>query len=103
MRADRRKRRLELLARESRAAEALVYADLPCPFCSHRGSRVLDSRGSKSHYIRRRRACLNPSCGKRFTTREMVTDDMAARPFVERRLSYIEDAIAKLRDDLHLD
>jgi hypothetical protein len=33
----------------------------------------------------------------------MVTDDMAARPFIERRLSYIENAIAKLRDDLSLD
>lgn len=74
------------------------YADLPCPVCDHRGSLVVDSRGTKRHYIRRRRQCI--ACGLRFSTREMVTDHMASRTFLERRLSYIEDAIARLRDDL---
>lgn len=91
----------ETLASTPRPAESLVYADLPCPECEHRGSRVIDSRGSKGHYIRRRRECLK--CQHRYTTREMVTDELASRPFVERRLSYIENAIARLRDDLNLD
>lgn len=77
-----------------------VFADLPCPSCDYRGSKVVDSRGSKGQYIRRRRECLK--CAWRFSTREMITDEMASRPFVERRLSYIEIAIAKLRDDLNL-
>lgn len=42
-----------------------------CPKCGYQDSRVVDSRPSESGAaIRRRRECLNPSCGERFTTYE---------------------------------
>ena len=42
-----------------------------CPFCRHPDSRVVDSReADDGAAIRRRRAC--PSCGKRFTTVELM-------------------------------
>ena len=44
---------------------------MKCPVCSFQDSRVLDSRpASDGASIRRRREC--PSCGKRFTTYEVV-------------------------------
>ena len=42
---------------------------MKCPFCSHRDSRVVDSRSVEDgSSIRRRREC--PECGRRFTTYE---------------------------------
>ncbi len=42
-----------------------------CPFCSFNESKVIDSRpAEEGTTIRRRRECL--SCGKRFTTYEIV-------------------------------
>ncbi len=42
-----------------------------CPKCGYEDSRVVDSRPSElGSTIRRRRECLNPSCGERFTTYE---------------------------------
>ena len=42
-----------------------------CPFCSYNESKVIDSRpAEEGTTIRRRRECL--SCGKRFTTYEIV-------------------------------
>lgn len=42
-----------------------------CPKCGYENSRVIDSRSSESGAaIRRRRECLNPDCGERFTTYE---------------------------------
>ncbi len=42
-----------------------------CPKCGCEDSRVIDSRPSESgNAIRRRRECLNPACGDRFTTYE---------------------------------
>lgn len=42
-----------------------------CPKCGFEDSRVVDSRSSESGAaIRRRRECLNPACGERFTTYE---------------------------------
>ena len=44
---------------------------MKCPFCSHRDSRVVDSRSVEDgSSIRRRRECIN--CGKRFTTYETI-------------------------------
>jgi transcriptional repressor NrdR len=44
-----------------------------CPFCRHRGNRVVDSRlSADGGMIRRRRACS--SCHKRFTTYERVEE-----------------------------
>ncbi|HUA34789.1 MAG TPA: transcriptional regulator NrdR [Candidatus Binataceae bacterium] len=44
-----------------------------CPFCRHRGNRVVDSRlSADGSMIRRRRACT--SCRKRFTTYERVEE-----------------------------
>src|SRR3954454_10233987 len=42
-----------------------------CPFCGHAETRVTDSRESDDG-IRRRRECLAPDCGRRFTTYERV-------------------------------
>lgn len=44
---------------------------MKCPFCSFEESRVIDSRPTdEGQRIRRRRECL--SCGKRFTTYEII-------------------------------
>jgi len=44
-----------------------------CPFCKHRGNRVIDSRLSgDASTIRRRRVCS--ACKRRFTTRERVEE-----------------------------
>lgn len=44
-----------------------------CPFCTHNGTRVLDSRPINDFKsIRRRREC--EECGKRFTTFEVVEE-----------------------------
>src|SRR5271156_2696944 len=44
-----------------------------CPFCGHLESQVKDSRPSEEGAaIRRRRSCVNPACGGRFTTFERV-------------------------------
>ena len=44
---------------------------MKCPFCSFEESKVIDSRPTdEGQRIRRRRECL--SCGKRFTTCEII-------------------------------
>ncbi len=46
-----------------------------CPFCYDNNDKVIDSRAADGgKVIRRRRQCL--ACGKRFTTREMVDDNV---------------------------
>src|SRR5258705_1035242 len=46
---------------------------MKCPFCSHLGYKVVDSRESKEgEVIRRRRECLE--CGKRFTSYERIDE-----------------------------
>jgi len=52
-----------------------------CPFCRHRGNRVVDSRLSNDAVlIRRRRACS--ACKRRFTTYERVEE---AAPMVVKK------------------
>ena len=52
-----------------------------CPFCRHRGNRVIDSRLSNDGMlIRRRRACS--ACKRRFTTYERVEE---AAPMVVKK------------------
>jgi transcriptional repressor NrdR len=52
-----------------------------CPFCRHRGNRVVDSRMSgDGSTIRRRRMCA--SCKRRFTTYERVEE---AAPMVVKK------------------
>ncbi len=47
---------------------------MKCPYCSHRDSKVIDSRGVEDGCaIRRRREC--PSCGRRFTTYERYEEN----------------------------
>jgi transcriptional repressor NrdR len=41
-----------------------------CPFCGHEESKVIDSRATENHSVRRRRECL--TCSRRFTTFETV-------------------------------
>ena len=44
---------------------------MKCPYCDHPDTRVIDSRPTEEgHAIRRRRGC--DSCGKRFTTYEII-------------------------------
>jgi transcriptional repressor NrdR len=44
-----------------------------CPYCSHLGDKVVDSRESKEgDAIRRRRECLE--CGRRFTSYERIDE-----------------------------
>ena len=44
---------------------------MKCPFCGFEESKVIDSRPTdEGEKIRRRRECM--SCGKRFTTYEMI-------------------------------
>ena len=44
---------------------------MKCPFCSYEESKVIDSRPTdEGEKIRRRRECI--SCGKRFTTYEII-------------------------------
>src|SRR5213083_774939 len=46
---------------------------MKCPFCTHLGDKVVDSRESKEgEVIRRRRECLE--CGKRFTSYERIDE-----------------------------
>ena len=52
-----------------------------CPFCRHRGNRVIDSRlANDGTLIRRRRACSG--CKRRFTTYERVEE---AAPMVVKK------------------
>ncbi len=66
-----------------------------CPKCGCDDSRVVDSRSSESgNAIRRRRECLNPECGERFTTYErreeaplqVVKKDGCLEPFDRHKL-----------------
>ncbi|MDY5071724.1 MAG: transcriptional regulator NrdR, partial [Oscillospiraceae bacterium] len=44
---------------------------MKCPFCGFEESKVIDSRPTdEGERIRRRRECI--SCGKRFTTYEII-------------------------------
>lgn len=48
---------------------------MKCPFCGHLRDKVVDSREIKEgDAIRRRRQCLNPACGRRFTSRERIDE-----------------------------
>lgn len=44
---------------------------MKCPYCGHADTKVTDSRESEDG-IRRRRECLSPDCGRRFTTYERI-------------------------------
>jgi transcriptional repressor NrdR len=46
---------------------------MKCPYCTHLGDKVVDSRESKEgEVIRRRRECLE--CGRRFTSYERIDE-----------------------------
>ena len=45
-----------------------------CPFCRYGETKVIDSRASQQFVIRRRRACLNADCERRFTTFEKIEE-----------------------------
>lgn len=47
-----------------------------CPVCNHPETKVVDSRLAEGNRIRRRRECLNPACGERFTTFESIESFM---------------------------
>ena len=64
-----------------------------CPFCSHRETKVIDSRlVSEGNQVRRRRECLE--CGERYTTFEsaelvlprVIKSNGARQPFDEDKL-----------------
>ncbi|WP_067617392.1 transcriptional regulator NrdR [Alicyclobacillus acidiphilus] len=46
---------------------------MKCPYCDTENTRVVESRpGEDGNTIRRRRECVNESCGRRFTTYERM-------------------------------
>lgn len=46
---------------------------MQCPYCRHSDTRVVDSRvADDGSAIRRRRTCASETCGKRFTTVELM-------------------------------
>lgn len=47
-----------------------------CPLCGAT-TQVIDSRRSYDNGVRRRRMCTNLDCDYRFTTREILLDDLA--------------------------
>jgi transcriptional repressor NrdR len=48
---------------------------MKCPYCGFLEDRVVDSREIEEGLaIRRRRQCLNPACGRRFTSRERIDE-----------------------------
>jgi transcriptional repressor NrdR len=52
---------------------SLFRAFMRCPLCSNLENRVLESRAADGgHSVRRRRECLNLTCGHRFTTYERI-------------------------------
>lgn len=76
-------------------ADRFAPADVPCPKCSKRQSRVLDSNGTRDGSVRRRRQC---GCGYRYTTFEHIGHDPSR---VSRKLAHIEILIEQLRDELN--
>lgn len=77
-----------------------------CPKCGCEDSRVIDSRSSESGTaIRRRRECLNPHCGERFTTYErceevpiqVLKKDGTLEPFdrIKLRASLVKASIKR--------
>jgi len=47
---------------------------MDCPHCNHLQSTVLETRSYEGG-VRRRRKCLSPKCGERFSTVEVVVAD----------------------------
>lgn len=73
-----------------------VYsADVPCPQCGLRQSRVLNSEGTKLGSVRRRRVCV---CGKRYNTYEHLGRDPKT---VASRIRLIAALLHDLMDDLN--
>ena len=68
---------------------------MKCPFCSHRDSRVIDSRAvEEGCSIRRRREC--PNCGKRFTTYEKYEERKQMRQYGQnKKIKEIADSIER--------
>ena len=69
----------------------LLLSDMPCPDCGKRCSKVVDTRGTLSGAIRRRRECL---CGRRFTTWEQLEKEQRS---ISSRLNRIESMLEDLR------
>lgn len=70
------------------------FADVPCPGCQQRQSRVVDSVGTKRGSVRRRRAC---ACGRRYTTYERAQRE--PRELMDR-LTTIAKGLSQLQKDL---
>ncbi|GMA60293.1 transcriptional regulator NrdR [Alicyclobacillus fastidiosus] len=68
---------------------------MKCPYCDAENTRVVESRpGDDGTTIRRRRECVNQSCGRRFTTYErleqrplmVVKKDMEREEFAREKI-----------------
>src|ERR687886_2803231 len=68
---------------------------MQCPYCDFEDTKVIDSRFSETKdAVRRRRECLSPACGKRFTTYErreplrlmVIKRDGGKEPFDREKL-----------------
>jgi transcriptional repressor NrdR len=73
----------------------LLNGGVACPQCKQRQSEVIDSRGTKSGKVRRRREC---PCGHRFTTYERIGMDEGAT--IRRRLTEITTLLRQLRSEI---
>ncbi len=69
-----------------------------CPFCQHGETKVIDSRASENFVIRRRRVCLDPACGRRFTTYEKIEE--APLKVIKKDGSRVPFDREKIRDGL---
>lgn len=72
-----------------------ITADVVCPTCRRRESEVIESRGTKTGKVRRRRVC---ACGTRFTTFEQIGRDDSA--LIRRRLVQALELLEELREDV---
>lgn len=75
--------------------ERELNGGVKCPVCHKRMSYVIDSRGTKTGKVRRRREC---PCGKRFTTYEQIGRDDG--DIIRRRIAAISELLQQLREDV---
>lgn len=75
---------------------------MSCPFCRASQSGVIDSRPVKDRdsktrmIVRRRRYCLDPKCGQRFTTYEMLSSMRNVNSKIAQIRARLLDAVTEV-------
>ena len=80
-------------------------SSFPCPKCGA-DTKVVDSRPTHEHRLRRRRACVLIPCGHRFTTYEVeasVLEQAKATRGARSILTAVIGQLDRLRDTLPAD